>query len=53
MKTAIIQSNYIPWLGYFNIISSVDKFVFYDTAQYTKEVGEIEIISKLQMENLC
>ena len=36
MKTAIIQSNYIPWLGYFNIISSVDKFVFYDTAQYTK-----------------
>ena len=36
MKTAIIQSNYIPWLGYFNIISLVDNFVFYDEMQYTK-----------------
>tara|TARA_B100000902_G_scaffold174109_1_gene168013 strand:- start:7832 stop:8515 length:684 start_codon:yes stop_codon:yes gene_type:complete len=36
MKTAIIQSNYLPWLGYFNIISLVDNFVFYDEMQYTK-----------------
>mgnify|MGYP001399582945 CR=1 FL=1 len=35
-KTAIIQSNYIPWIGYFDIISQVDNFVFYDTVQFTK-----------------
>lgn len=35
-KVAISQSNYIPWKGYFDLINSVDHFVFYDTAQYTK-----------------
>ncbi|MCK5052469.1 MAG: WbqC family protein [Candidatus Cloacimonetes bacterium] len=34
-KIAIIQSNYIPWKGYFHIIQKVDHFVFLDTAQYT------------------
>lgn len=32
---AIIQSNYIPWKGYFDIIHSVDEFVLYDDAQFT------------------
>lgn len=36
MRIAILQSNYIPWYGYFKIISEVDLFVFFDTAQYTK-----------------
>ena len=36
IKIAILQSNYIPWRGYFDLISSVDKFVFLDTVQYTK-----------------
>lgn len=27
-KVAIIQSNYIPWKGYFDIINSADKFNF-------------------------
>lgn len=36
MRIAIIQSNYIPWIGYFDIINSVDHFVFYDCVQYTK-----------------
>ncbi len=37
MKTvAILQSNYIPWKGYFDIINDVDLFVFYDDVQYTK-----------------
>lgn len=36
MKVAIIQSNYIPWRGYFDIIDDVDLFVFYDDVQYTK-----------------
>lgn len=35
-KVAVIQSNYIPWKGYFDIINSVDLFVFYDDVQYTK-----------------
>ncbi len=35
-KIAILQSNYIPWKGYFDIINLVDEFVVYDEAQYTK-----------------
>lgn len=35
-RIAIIQSNYIPWKGYFDLISSVDEFVLYDDVQYTK-----------------
>jgi len=35
-RIAILQSNYIPWKGYFDIINSVDEFVIYDDAQYTR-----------------
>jgi len=35
-KIAILQSNYIPWKGYFDIINEVDEFILYDTAQFTK-----------------
>ncbi len=35
-KVAIIQPNYIPWKGYFDIIHDVDTFIFYDDVQYTK-----------------
>jgi len=35
-KVAILQSNYIPWKGYFDIIASVDEFIILDTVQYTK-----------------
>lgn len=35
-KVAIIQSNYIPWKGYFDVIASVDEFILYDDMQYTK-----------------
>jgi hypothetical protein len=34
-KVAILQSNYIPWKGYFDIIAQVDEFIFYDDVQYT------------------
>lgn len=34
-KVAVIQSNYIPWKGYFDIIHDVDVFVFYDDLQFT------------------
>ncbi len=36
-KIAIIQSNYIPWKGYFDIINIVDIFVIGDDVQYTKQ----------------
>lgn len=36
MRVAILQSNYVPWKGYFDIIHDVDVFVFYDDVQYTK-----------------
>ena len=37
MKIAILQSNYLPWTGVFKLINSVDKFVFYDNVQFTKQ----------------
>ncbi len=33
---AIVQSNYIPWKGYFDLINSVDEFILYDIVQYTR-----------------
>lgn len=36
-KVAIIQSNYMPWRGYFDIIQQVDEFIFHDDVQYTKQ----------------
>lgn len=35
-KIAILQSNYIPWKGYFDLIAAVDEFVLYDDMQYTR-----------------
>jgi len=37
LKTvAIVQSNYLPWKGYFDLINSVDEFILYDEVQYTR-----------------
>lgn len=36
MKAAILQSNYIPWKGYFDLMNSADVFIIYDEVQYTK-----------------
>lgn len=35
-KVAILQSNYIPWKGYFDLINMVDEFILYDDMQYTR-----------------
>jgi hypothetical protein len=35
-RVAIVQSNYIPWKGYFDLIRLSDQFVLYDDAQYTR-----------------
>jgi WbqC-like protein family len=36
MKVVILQSNYIPWKGYFDLLHDADVFVFYDEVKYTK-----------------
>ena len=33
----VIQSNYLPWKGYFDIIDRSDLFIFHDDLQYTKD----------------
>ncbi|MCX6056592.1 MAG: WbqC family protein [Chloroflexi bacterium] len=33
---AIIQSNYIPWKGYFDFIRIVDEIILFDDVQYTR-----------------
>lgn len=35
-RIAILQSNYIPWKGYFDMIAAVDTFILYDEMQYTR-----------------
>ena len=35
-SVVIIQSNYLPWKGYFDLINDADEFIFYDDLQYTK-----------------
>jgi hypothetical protein len=34
-RIAVLQSNHIPWKGYFDLINSVDEFIVYDDMQYT------------------
>ena len=36
MKVVVLQSSYIPWKGYFDLMKSADLFVVYDSVQYTK-----------------
>ena len=35
-SVAVMQSNYIPWKGYFDIIAQVDEFIILDNVQYTR-----------------
>ncbi len=35
-KCAILQSSYIPWKGYFDLINLVDEFILYDCVQFTR-----------------
>lgn len=36
-SVAISQPTYLPWLGYFKMIASVDTFVFLDNVQFQKQ----------------
>ncbi len=35
-RVAIVQSSYIPWKGYFDLIRSVDEFITLDDVQFTR-----------------
>jgi hypothetical protein len=35
-RIAIIQSCYIPWKGFFDLVSRCDEYVIFDSAQYVK-----------------
>jgi len=37
MKVAIMQPYFLPYIGYFQLIAAVDKFVIYDNIKYTKK----------------
>ena len=37
MRIAITQPTYLPWLGYFDLLDQVDKFVLLDTVQFEKQ----------------
>lgn len=37
MKVAIMQPYFLPYIGYFQLIKAVDRFVIYDNIQYTKK----------------
>jgi hypothetical protein len=36
MRVGVIQSNYLPWRGYFDFMDDVDLFVVHDDLQFTK-----------------
>lgn len=36
-RVAVIQSSYLPWKGFFDIVHDVDLFVFYDDVLYSRD----------------
>ena len=49
MKCAIMQPTYLPWCGYFNLINSVDKFIFLDDVKLEK--SDWHIRNKIKSSN--
>jgi len=37
VKIAIAQPTYLPWLGYFDLLDKVDRFVLLDSVQFEKQ----------------
>jgi|SRR4029453_10255431 hypothetical protein len=51
---AVVQSNYIPWRGYFDLINSVDEFILYDDVQHTiRDWRNRNIIKVLERHNVA
>ncbi|MDO4763880.1 MAG: WbqC family protein [Flavobacteriaceae bacterium] len=60
MKIAVMQPYLFPYLGYFQLVNSVDKFVFYDDVNFIKRgwinrnrilVGENPVYFTMSLEN--
>lgn len=43
MSVAIMQPYFFPYLGYWQLINAVDRFILYDNIKFTKKVGFVEI----------
>ena len=39
-RVAIVQSNYIPWKGYFDLINLVDEFVLIDESTTLRQLKQ-------------
>ena len=52
MKCAVMQPTYLPWLGYFDLIDSVDKFVFLDDVKLEKSSWHVRNRIKTAQEGL-
>ena len=52
MKVAVMQPYMLPYFGYMQLINSVDKFVFYDNVQFTKQDWRTRNRIKTDNENL-
>ena len=37
MKLGIMQPYFLPYIGYFQLLNAVDKYVIYDNIQFTKK----------------
>jgi WbqC-like protein family len=35
-RIAVVQSSYVPWKGFFDLVNAVDEFVLYDDREYSK-----------------
>jgi hypothetical protein len=46
VRIAVIQSCYIPWKGFFDLIGRCDGYVIHDRVQYVSAIGIIAIASK-------
>jgi len=48
LKIAIMQPTFNPWLGYFDLIDYVDKFIFLDTVQLNQQSWQTRNKIKIQ-----
>ena len=53
-KIGIMQPYFLPYIGYWQLISAVDEFVIYDNIQYTKtKKFKLPIYEKLGVTLIC
>lgn len=48
MRVAIMQPTYLPWCGYFDLIASVDRFVFLDTVPLARQRNNWQTANRIR-----